>query len=252
MNFGHVVDNRDRLRDAGDAAGALKVTQKRSKLAKARQTAHSAQNIPIAVNLSLTESKVVGAAAMHGCAMRRRHPVPQIPAVVRLGLWSLPHAFIELAVRHLVRSISTRHPSMFERLGGHVGRRFVVAPTDLPFVIAITLDLNEPAVSVAPARRPLAADARIAGPIAALMGLAQGRYDGDALFFSGDITIEGDTEIVLALRNALDAAEIDLLQEGTAMFGPLSCLLEQLIRPTAPLVERYTGLALTRSPSAAR
>jgi predicted lipid carrier protein YhbT len=222
------------------------------KFAKARQAAHSAQNISIAVNVSLTESKVIGAAAMHGCAMARRHPVPQIPVVLRFGLWSLPLTFIELAVHHLVRSIAVRHPSMFERLGEHVGRRFIVAPTDLPFVIAITLDPDEPAVSVAPTRRPIAADARVAGPIAALMGLAQGRYDGDALFFSGDIAIEGDTEIVLALRNALDAAEIDLLQEGTAMFGPLSFILEQLIRPTAPLVERYTGLALTRGHSAAR
>jgi predicted lipid carrier protein YhbT len=202
-------------------------------------------------SLSLTESKVIGAAAMLGFAMNRLHPVPQIPAVVRLGLWPLPLAFIELALHRLVRSIAARHPSMFDRLGVHAGKRFVLAPTDLPFVIAVTLDPDEPAVSVAPSRGSRTADARVAGPIAALMGLAHGRYDGDALFFSGDIIVEGDIEITIALRNALDAAEIDLLQEAAAMFGPLSYLVEQLIRPTAPFVERYTGLALTRDQPAA-
>jgi predicted lipid carrier protein YhbT len=42
-----------------------------------------------------------------------------------------------------------------------------------------------------------------------LVGMLDGSYDGDALFFSRDLVIEGDTSAVLALRNALDDAEID-------------------------------------------
>jgi predicted lipid carrier protein YhbT len=83
------------------------------------------------------------------------------------------------------------------------------------------------------------------------LGLAHGRFDGDALFFSGEIAVEGDIEAILALRNALDDAELDLLQEGAAMLGPLSGPAERVMRPAAPLVERYTGLTLTRGhPSA--
>jgi predicted lipid carrier protein YhbT len=71
------------------------------------------------------------------------------------------------------------------------------------------------------------------------------------LFFSGDIAIEGDIEAILALRNALDDAELDLLQEGAAMLGPLSNPADRVMRPVAPLVERCTGLPLTRGhPSA--
>ena len=61
-----------------------------------------------------------------------------------------------------------------------------------------------------PAGESVAWDARIAGPLAALIGLVHGAYDGDALFFSRDLVIEGDTEAVLALRNAIDNEELDL------------------------------------------
>jgi predicted lipid carrier protein YhbT len=251
VDLGYVVDDRDRLLDVSDAAGAREVTQEGSKIAERRQTAHSTQNSPLSPDTTLTEDKAIAAAAMHGFAMNRPRPAPQIPVAVRLGLWPFPLALVELALHRLVRSIADRHPSMFARLGAHAGKRFVLAPTDLPLVVAMTLDPDEPAVSVTPPRRPVAADARVAGPLAALLGLAQGRYDGDALFFSGDITVEGGTEIILALHNAVDDAEIDLLQESAALFGPLSGLLERLLRPTAPLIERYTGLAVTRGQPAA-
>ena len=172
--------------------------------------------------------------------------MPRIPAPVRLGLWPVPTPVIELALKELVRSIARRHPSMFERLGTHSGKRFVLQPTDLPFLISLTLDPIDPAVSVARYRSGLHADACISGPFAALIGLAHGRFDGDALFFSGNLTIEGDVEAILAFRNALDDAEIDLLEEGAAVLGPLSGAAEVFARPAAQLIERLTGFALTR------
>jgi len=39
--------------------------------------------------------------------------------------------------------------------------------------------------------------------------MIDGTYDGDALFFSRDLVIEGDTEAVLALRNAIENAELN-------------------------------------------
>ena len=49
-----------------------------------------------------------------------------------------------------------------------------------------------------------------------------GAFDGDALFFSRDLVIEGDTAAVLALRNAIDDAELDLSAEAQAMSGPFA------------------------------
>jgi predicted lipid carrier protein YhbT len=51
-------------------------------------------------------------------------------------------------------------------------------------------------------------DARIAAPLVVLLGMIDGTYDGDALFFSRDLVIDGDTGAVLALRNAMENAEL--------------------------------------------
>ena len=71
-----------------------------------------------------------------------------------------------------------------------------------------------------------------------------GAFDGDALFFSRDLIIEGDTEAVLALRNAIDNEEIDLAAEVTALFGPLERLVETPARRLLVMVGRWTGVAL--------
>jgi len=41
-----------------------------------------------------------------------------------------------------------------------------------------------------------------------MIELLEGRADGDALFFSRTLTVEGDMEAVVALRNAIDGSEI--------------------------------------------
>ena len=64
------------------------------------------------------------------------------------------------------------------------------------------------------------ADCRIAGQLSALLGLVHGAVDGDALFFSRDLVIEGDTEAALALRNAVDDAELDLSEEIARLAPP--------------------------------
>ena len=88
----------------------------------------------------------------------------------------------------------------------------------------------------------VASDARISGPLAALIGLVHGAFDGDALFFSRDLVISGDTGAALALRNAVDDAELDLAEEFSAMTGPLAAPMRRIFA----MAERRTGVALTR------
>ena len=78
--------------------------------------------------------------------------------------------------------------------------------------------------------------------MAAVVGLVDGAFDGDALFFSRDLVIEGDTAAALALRNAIDDAELDLAHEAATLSGPLARPLKQIIA----FAERRTGLYLTR------
>jgi predicted lipid carrier protein YhbT len=48
----------------------------------------------------------------------------------------------------------------------------------------------------------------VRGPILALLGILDGTFDGDALFFHRTISITGRTEAVVALRNAIEDAEL--------------------------------------------
>jgi predicted lipid carrier protein YhbT len=70
----------------------------------------------------------------------------------------------------------------------------------------------------------------------ALFDLIVGPHDGDALFFSRDLTIQGDIGAVLALRNAIDNAELDLPHEVAQLLQPLSSLAEPMLRTAVALL----------------
>ncbi len=157
-----------------------------------------------------------------------------------MAMRALPLAPLSISMTAYARRVAKSHPGLFRRLGVHDHARFVLDPTDLPFVICLEPNGGTPRVQVM--RGPGEGAARIAGPLAALLGLVHGAFDGDALFFSRDLVIEGDTAAALALRNAVDDAELDLSQEIAAMSGPLAAPIKRLIG----FAERRTGVSLTR------
>jgi predicted lipid carrier protein YhbT len=173
--------------------------------------------------------------------------IPHFPAVGASLLSVLPLAPLSLASAQLARSLGRRHPSLFKRLGDQADKVFLIDPTDLPIAFRLSPASGDPRLDVVRSGDASPWDARIAGPLAALLGLVHGAFDGDALFFSRDLIIEGDTEAVLALRNAIDNEEIDMASEMTALFGPLERLVETPARTLVGLVETWTGVALTRA-----
>ena len=154
----------------------------------------------------------------------------------------LPLAPLSLCLSAYVRRVAGSHPGLFRRLGAFDRARFALDPTDLPFVILLEPRGGAPEISVT--RRNTRADCTIAGPLAALLGLVHGAYDGDALFFSRDLTVTGDTDAALALRNAVDDAELDLAGEIASMAGRFGAPLARILA----FAERHTGVALSRVP----
>lgn len=142
-----------------------------------------------------------------------------------------------------LHGIRRRHPQIFDRLGAHASKRFGLDPTDLPFVFVLEPARVNPRV-VAVRSMPRQVDVRIIGTFAALIGLVNGACDGDALFFSRDIQVEGDMEAALALRNAVDGAGIDIVAESVAWLGPLSPVAATLLRDVigSPPGESRDGL----------
>lgn len=156
----------------------------------------------------------------------QRVPImPHVPSLSKfltgithiLPLWPL-----ELALSRLAKDIVHRHPGLLERLAPNAGSTIAVVPADIDAVFLITLGSGAPTVKVVRGVSLAHVDARIEGALLALVDLAEGRLDGDALFFSREIVIEGDMEVVVALRNALDAEGLDLVEEACHLFGPLA------------------------------
>jgi O2-independent ubiquinone biosynthesis accessory factor UbiT len=178
--------------------------------------------------------------------MPPENPIPLFPAAGAAALRHLPLWPLALAAARLAPSLVQRHEKMFARLGEQAGKTFLIDPTDLPFVFVLSPRPDRPRLDTI--RREAAGrwDARVAGPLAALIGLVHGAYDGDALFFSRDLVIEGDTAAVLALRNAIDNEEIDLSREASALLGPLETIAAAPVRRLASMMGRWTGVALTR------
>jgi predicted lipid carrier protein YhbT len=128
----------------------------------------------------------------------------------------LPLLPLQVVLQQFASSIISRHPDIPERIGrSHV--LFGIEPVDVPFVIEIALRDGAVKVRLLRAFDGAGPDARITGTLAALMGLVDGKADGDALFFSREISVTGDIAAVLALRNAVDAAEISLMREAAAL-----------------------------------
>lgn len=116
---------------------------------------------------------------------------------------------LDIAVGRLLR----RHPEIVRRLGWNEEKRALILPSDLPVAFLARCSSETMRMTVVRKSRLPETDATISGPIAAIVDMATGEDDGDALFFSRIVKIEGDTEVAVALRNAIDNAGIDLFTE---------------------------------------
>lgn len=145
-------------------------------------------------------------------------PLPLISPLLAVAMRPLPLLPLQLVLSGFLQRILRRNPAMFARLGAHSRARFGIRPTDLPF--AFIVGATPPYLAVV-RELPAGLDARISASLANLLALLEGRVDGDALMFSRALVIEGDIEAVLALRNAIDDAQLDLVAELSSLFGPL-------------------------------
>jgi predicted lipid carrier protein YhbT len=146
----------------------------------------------------------------------------RLPGLVHGIMRVLPPMPLEIAGRAMLVSLMARRPEIFERLGEHCAKRFAIDPVDCPFVFLLEPNPAKPSFRVVRSLTGIAHDARIAGVMLVLLGLLDGVYDGDALFFSRDLVIEGDTAAVLALRNAIEDAELtpDMILRAPAVLAP--------------------------------
>jgi predicted lipid carrier protein YhbT len=133
----------------------------------------------------------------------------------------------------IARQVTRRHPALFARLGPHTKSRFVIDPVNLPFVLFLRPDPANPVLRALPREAAPAHEARIAATLPELFSMIDGGEDGDALFFSRTLSVSGDTEAVVSLRNALETIDGSLAGEVAALFGPPGRAALALVRRAA-------------------
>jgi len=132
---------------------------------------------------------------------------------------NLPKAPINYLIDRFTKQMVKNHPSIVERLQHIEGTHFLICPTDLPHGVSLTVGNLNLDAKLADDRNSDAPDVTIMGPFMLLLSMLDGTQDGDALFFSRNITVEGNTEALLTLRNAIDSDDVDLKEEILSSFG---------------------------------
>ena len=144
------------------------------------------------------------------------HPLP-LPL-----LRFLPLPLLQPILTLIGTQVARAQPDVFARLGPHALKSFVIDPTDLPFVLVLKPRPDIPSLSAWRRGDVPFCHARIAGSFLNLFDLIDGSLDGDALFFSRKLRVTGDTEAIVALRNALDDVDGGVVESITRAFGPLA------------------------------
>ncbi|MGE5505277.1 MAG: ubiquinone anaerobic biosynthesis accessory factor UbiT [Actinomycetota bacterium] len=169
-----------------------------------------------------------------------RPMTPPLTPVLLLGLALRPirPSLLQPAFDAMLKVVRRRHPDILERMADWGDRVVCIDPVDLPFVILLEPHPDDPRLTVRREVDPAEVSATIRGPLEMLVALAEGKVDGDALFFSRQLVIEGDTEVVVALRNAIDGAGIDLIDDLASALGPFGRPARTMLGAAAGLVGR--------------
>lgn len=155
--------------------------------------------------------------------------------ILSLAIDRTPLPIIRRVTEQAFGVVLRQHPGLFDRLGPHARKSYRFTPDDLDLSFLVLPQHPRMIVSRKADAGP--ADAAVSGPMLILLALLEGRIDADALFFARQLSITGDMEAMLALRNALDDNGFDLPRDIAGRAGPLS---EPLIR----LAEWYRGRVL--------
>ncbi len=145
----------------------------------------------------------------------------EFPTMLARGvIAATPPPLLDLGAAALLRRMGRNHPDLFRVL--EELRRTVVRVelTDLPRQFLLQFGGGAPSLKLASAD-DVPADASVKGSLESLLARLEGRIDSDALVFTREIVIAGDTSAVVALRNVLDREIISVLDEASSLLGPL-------------------------------
>lgn len=157
---------------------------------------------------------------------------------LRLAPTALHERLFALSVNHLLRG-----QTLSSRLSELDGKRFRICASDVP--IALTFEVSRGKL----ARTTLAPHVAFNARLSDFIALAVGDEDPDTLFFQRHLSVEGETETGLHLKNLLDGWEYDIpAHTRTVLPAPLAHAAHGLSAATRALRAQFRA----RRPSSRR
>lgn len=134
---------------------------------------------------------------------------------------AMPLFAMQPILRRIVRHVATLHPELFERLDDSCRKNFLIDAKGMPFLLLLRPDPDNLMLVAKSRHEEIPYDVLVSGKFKTLLRMIDSKTDSDALFFNRDIMVTGDTEAIVALRNALDDMEATLADDVATAFGPL-------------------------------
>lgn len=142
-----------------------------------------------------------------------------------------------------IRRFAGRRPDVFDRLGTYRGAHYLVEPTDVPMSFLIEPDGTAARIKSLRSTMGVEKDVHIKGPILILLGLLDGTFDGDALFFNRMISVTGRTDALVALRNSIEEAELQP-SDFLGLKGEPARLVDRAVHAALGEMRRLFGATL--------
>ncbi|MCL2567409.1 MAG: SCP2 sterol-binding domain-containing protein [Alphaproteobacteria bacterium] len=163
-----------------------------------------------------------------------------LSVVLLLGIFfkKVPLSFLQPFLDKSLKIMQEKHPRIFERLSGEEFD-FIIDATDLPFVFYLKPSLTSPVLKAIHRSEHVNVAATIKGSLSNLLQLFEGNADGDAMFFSNELVIEGSTAASVALRNAVDGEDMNIIADLSSMAAPFENAAKKIGNKT---VEKYSIL----------
>ncbi len=149
--------------------------------------------------------------------------LPEFNSALLFGMLSEPFIckpILQTGINKLTKLFLQQHPKVITKMAEFSPARLVLVPADMPFCFFVEFTKDSLQINIIDSNAYSGSNLTIVtASLEVFIKMLEGDLDGDALFFSRQLMVEGDTTIVVALRNILEAESVNIKKDVNETLG---------------------------------